>query len=188
MQRMATFKDSSARPGSGPVSFCFFLLTGLLVLAACGGSAPGEDSGEADALGELAEVELASLNGGPVRLDDFEGRIVVVDFWATWCSPCRIQAEILHDLHEEFGDRDVQFLAVSVGEPEDIVRDFAKQNPFPYPVLVDPEEILGRSLEIYALPTVMIVDPTGAISYLRSGVSNGHALRRALRESGASAT
>lgn len=125
---------------------------------------------------------LVGLDGERYRLDDFAGRVVLVEFWATWCGPCRLQAEILSRLYEDIDTEDVEFLAVSLGEPADIVRNFVHKDPFPYPVLLDPEETLGYALEVYALPTVMIIDGDGKITFLRPGISDGETLRRALLE------
>ena len=124
--------------------------------------------------------DLAGLDGQRYRLSDFSGRVVLVEFWATWCGPCRLQAEILARLYKEVQSDELEFLAVSLGEAEDIVRDFSHKDPFPYPVLLDPEETLGYALEVYALPTVMIVDGDGRITFLRPGISDGETLRRAL--------
>jgi thiol-disulfide isomerase/thioredoxin len=124
--------------------------------------------------------DLVGLDGERYRLDDFSGRVVLVEFWATWCGPCRLQAEILARLYDEVQSADFEFLAVSLGEPEDIVGEYVRKDPFPYPVLLDPEEILGYALEVYALPTVMIVDGKGQITFFRPGITDGETLRRAL--------
>ena len=126
------------------------------------------------------DFDLAGLDGRPYRLSEFEGRVLLVEFWATWCGPCRMQAEILSRLYEEVQSEDLEFLAVSLGESEEIVRDFVRKDPFPYPVLLDPEESLGYALEVYALPTVMIVDGAGRITFMQPGISDGETLRRAL--------
>ena len=126
--------------------------------------------------------DLAGLDGGRYRLSDYSGKVVLIEFWATWCGPCRLQAEILSRLYEEVGGDDVEFLAVSLGESEETVRNFTDKDPFPYPVLLDPDETLGFALEVFALPTVMIVDRQGDISFMRPGISDGETLRRAIAE------
>ena len=65
-----------------------------------------------------------------------------------------------------------------------MVREFVEQRPFPYPVALDPTEILGESLQVYALPTVMVIDPKGRITYLRPGISDAETLSRVLDDSG----
>jgi thiol-disulfide isomerase/thioredoxin len=162
-------------------------LAGLLVSLVLSGStscqSPDSGVGEeasGNGLSPAPAFDLADLDGSRHRLGDYAGRVVLVEFWATWCGPCRLQAEILSRLYEEVGGDDVEFLAVSLGEPEDIVRKFTGKDPFPYPVLLDTDETLGFALEIYALPTVMIVDRNGDISFFRPGISDGETLRRAL--------
>jgi len=142
-------------------------------------SGVGEVSVSADS-SSAPVFDLAGLDGQRYRLDDFSGRVVLVEFWATWCGPCRLQAEILARLYKEVQSDELEFLAVSLGEPEDVVRDFIHKDPFPYPVLLDPQETLGYALEVYALPTVMIVDGGGQITFLRPGISDGDTLRRAI--------
>lgn len=130
------------------------------------------------------DFRLASLQGEHIGPPDFRGKVVLVEFWATWCSPCRVQARFLEQLHREL-EGEVQFLAIDVGEDEDTVREYAAETPFPYPVLLDPEDTLGPRYRIYGLPTVMIVDRQGAVSFLRTGISDLPTLRRALAASGA---
>ena len=78
----------------------------------------------------------------------------------------------------------MRFLAISLGEPEDVVREFVEQRPYPYPVLVDPEDSLSLDLGIYVLPTIMVIDRAGQVAYLEPGVSTAETLRRVLYEAG----
>jgi thiol-disulfide isomerase/thioredoxin len=107
----------------------------------------------------------------------------VVDFWASWCAPCRLQARILGRLHEELGDK-VQFLAVNLGEDRETIERYIADEAFSYPVLMDPEEQLGFGLEIYVLPTVMVLDRDGGITYFHQGISDRPRLTAALAEAG----
>jgi thiol-disulfide isomerase/thioredoxin len=166
-------------------------LAALAVLLIAGAAALGWRLAEvapSEAQGEAAQrppdVQLAALGGGTMGLGDFEGEVVVVDFWASWCAPCRLQAKILAPLHEELGER-VQFLAVNLGEDLATVERYVAKNAFPYPVLMDPEERLGVDLAIYALPTVMVLDRAGRIAYLRAGISDRPTLTDALSAAGA---
>ena len=131
------------------------------------------------------DFRLASLDGGEIGPPDYAGEVVVVELWATWCGPCKLQAKFLEELHRELDGQGVRFLAVSSGEDEATVREYVERQPFPYPVLLDPEDTLGRRYEIYGLPTVMIVDREGAVSFLETGVSDAGTLRQALEAAGA---
>lgn len=160
------------------------LLSGLAAYVGWSlGSATGAPEAEPEsgaAATILTDFRLPSLDGGEIGPADYAGEVVVVDFWATWCSPCRIQARILESLYEEFEGRDVNFLAVSLGEEEEKVRSFSEATPFAYPVLYDTADMIATEAEIYALPTVMIVDRSGRVSYMKAGLSDEPTLREAL--------
>jgi thiol-disulfide isomerase/thioredoxin len=157
------------------------LLGLLLLLLACG-------AGTAPAAGRKGLIfRLPTLEGRKVGPGDFRGKVVVIDFWATWCGPCFLQADILHRLHGEYPKKDVQFLAVNVAEDEKTVRAFVAKRPFPYPVLLDKHESVSGELGVLGLPTLLIVDRKGEISYLRPGIVPEMRLRTLLGEAGAPA-
>lgn len=128
------------------------------------------------------QFRLESLDGDILGPSDFEGRVVVVDFWATWCQPCHAQAAVLRGLHEEMKEREIQFLAVDLGEAEPTVRSFVQRNPVPYPVLLDPERSLSAELGIQSLPTLMILDREGRTTYFAPGVIPEDRLRDLIAE------
>jgi thiol-disulfide isomerase/thioredoxin len=149
----------------------------LMLLAGCRGAAElGDDK---------ARFQLPSLDGEQLGPPDFPDRVVVVDFWATWCAPCHVQAEILEALHEEYQGRPVQFLAVNTGEDEQLVRDFVSRKPFPYPVLLDPDERLSERLGILGLPTLMVVSRQGTVLHMEPGIVPARRLRQLLEQGGA---
>jgi thiol-disulfide isomerase/thioredoxin len=145
---------------------------------------PGDESETQQQL----EFELASLTGSTVSAREYDGRVVVVDFWATWCGPCRVQAEILHALQDQYRSQPVSFIAINVGEPEELVREFVGKDPFDYPVLMDPTQSVSNRYGVYALPTVMVLDQNQIITFSKMGVSPGTqvgaAIDRALASAG----
>jgi peroxiredoxin len=124
------------------------------------------------------------LTGRTVDLGDFRGRVVLVDFWATWCAPCHLQQDILEPLYREYRSKGAEFLAVSVGEDAETVKEFVAQKPFAYPVLLDPADELSPRLGISALPTLLIVNREGKVSYFEAGVADSDTLRRLFAEAG----
>lgn len=128
------------------------------------------------------EFDLASLDGRRVSSSSFDGKVLLLEFWATWCTPCVAQARILEPLHREFADRGVEFLAINVGEDATTVARYVDRTPFPYDVLLDPQDELSARLGIYALPTVMIVDGSGRLAFNQPGLSSGELLRRVLED------
>jgi len=151
-------------------------LASALFLAHCG--RPVE---RATDLAPMPDFSLASLGGETVVKADFLGKVVLFEFWATWCGPCHLQADILKDLYPGAAKRGIEFLAISTGEETPTVREFVGRRPFPYAVLVDPEEVLGGPLEIMALPTLVIMDRKGQIAWRHTGVADGEAIEAALQ-------
>lgn len=149
----------------------------MLLLGGCGGAPAATD--------EMALFQLPTLEGPSLGPPDFPDHAIVVDFWATWCAPCHVQAEILDQLQEEYRGRPVQFLAVNTGESEQIVRDWVASKPFPYPVLLDPDERLSERLGILGLPTIMVVSRQGEVLYMAPGIVPANRLRQLLAEAGA---
>lgn len=131
------------------------------------------------------DFRLASLDGGQLGPADYPGQVVLVEFWATWCGPCRLQARFLEELYGEYAGQGVRFLAVNVGEELETVQRYVAKSPFSYPVLLDPKDTMTARYQLLGLPTVMIVDRQGNISFLNTGVSTADQLRRELDAAGA---
>jgi thiol-disulfide isomerase/thioredoxin len=158
------------------------LAASLLLLSCSDGSSAGQ---AATAPGAKVDFRLPSVDGRTLGPKDFGGQVVVVDFWATWCGPCRLQAQILEPVYRDYKGRGVQFLAANVGEEADTVRKFLKNQPFPYPVLLDSNQSVAGDLGVLALPTLLVIDKKGKISYFQSGIADGDTLRQLIKEAGA---
>ena len=140
--------------------------------------------GSKGAVGAKPEFKLKTLDGRKLGPTDFPGQVVVVDFWATWCGPCRVQARILEPIYRDYEGKGVQFLAANVGEDEATVQRFVKNKPFPYPVLLDADSAVSTRFGIYALPTLMVIDKKGKIALLKSGLVDGPTLRQVHKDAG----
>lgn len=132
-----------------------------------------------------ADFQLASLDGRRIGPKDYLGKVVVIDFWATWCGPCHLQAEILHEMYPDHRGDGVEFVAISVGEPEEIVREFLAEKPYPYPVLVDPEDSMSARLRILGLPTLIVADREGRVVFRATGISDRRTIEKAIERAGA---
>jgi thiol-disulfide isomerase/thioredoxin len=132
-----------------------------------------------------ADFRLPTLDGKQLGPPDLRGQVVVVDFWASWCAPCHVQTAILERLRAQYAAHGVSFLAVNSGEDEETVRRFVADRPFAFPVLLDPEEEVSTRLAVIALPSLMIVDREGRVSYFRAGIVPEKRMRELLREAGA---
>jgi thiol-disulfide isomerase/thioredoxin len=131
------------------------------------------------------DFRLASLDGRTLGPADFSDQVIILDFWATWCGPCKLQARILEELHDELKAKNVQVLAINVGEDVEKVRRYVERSPFPYPVLLDESEELMGTYRIGGLPTLMIIDRQGEVSYMRVGVTDPVTIQSEVAKAGA---
>lgn len=160
---------------------CIAVMAAALILAGCGRSGGNATEAAVEGPQPMPDFSLASLGGARVTKADFAGKVVLFDFWATWCGPCHLQAEILAEIYPDAAKRGIEFVAVSSGEEASIVRDFVSRKPFPYAVLVDPDEVLAGPLEVMALPTLVVMDARGKITYRHTGVADAESVDAALR-------
>ena len=148
------------------------------------GFSSSSTSAKAAASEAAAKFRLKALDGGkPLGPPDFRGKVVIVDFWASWCGPCQIQARILESLAKTYQGKRVQFLAANVGETPETVRSFVKDKPLPYPVLLDPDGV-SDDLGVFALPTLLIIDAKGKVAYFEAGIADADMIKKILRQSG----
>ena len=189
---MTNPSTSSGRGHAAGRLFSCLLLTLVLSLVlpivACGRS--GERAAEEDpaegTLPPMPDFQLASLGGESFGKADFAGKVVLFDFWATWCGPCHLQADILREIYPEAAKKGVEFVALATGEETATVRGFVARKSFPYAVLVDPEEKLGGVLDIVALPTLVVMDRRGRIAFRHTGVADAETILAALDKAAAS--
>lgn len=112
---------------------------------------------------EVLEFELKDLSGKTVRLSDFRGKVVLLDFWATWCGPCEETVPWLGKLQERYGPRGFTVLGLSVDDyPEDVPL-FVGEHGIRYPVLLDPDKKVFRRLGVPGVPATFLVDRDGRI-------------------------
>jgi thiol-disulfide isomerase/thioredoxin len=145
-------------------------LVALLGLALAGCSAP-EETAEAAPAPAAPDFHLQDLSGNEVRLSDFRGKTVVIDFWATWCPPCVFQVPELNALwkaHREAGDLAVIGIAVDV-EGAEVVAPWVEEQGVDYTILLGNEE-LARDFGVLGFPTVVLIRPDGRIDSLHVGL------------------
>lgn len=128
----------------------------------------------------LPHAHLAGLDGGELDTLHLRGQVVLVDFWATWCGPCRQSMPILADIEREFRDQPFTLLSVNV-EPENPqgVRDFLRENDLRFPVHVD-RGFLAERMHVDTLPTAFLVDGRGVVRDMYVGAWGTLALRKAI--------
>jgi len=103
-----------------------------------------------------------------VKLEDFKGKVAVLDFWATWCGPCRESIPALKNLNDAYKSKGVQIMGITA-EARPLVADFAKHFDVTYPMYLDTSKTANLAYNITALPTLVIVDKNGNVAYSHLG-------------------
>ncbi len=130
----------------------------LIPYVAVEGAAAGGRVGDKIAL----DGELLTVDGRRVNLKAYRGKVVFLNFWATWCGPCRAEMPSMADLHTRLGDRGLAVLAVT-DEDAETVQAFLEEEPYPFTILLDPKGDLFRDLQVRALPTTYVINSSGNI-------------------------
>jgi thiol-disulfide isomerase/thioredoxin len=131
-------------------------------LLGCGGGGNGQPR-------RAPDLTLTSLEGNPIRLKDYQGQVLVVDFWATWCGPCRLEIPHLIALQDEYGGRGFQVIGVAVGDREESVRLFSEQVGINYPTAMGNDAAVEAFGGFTAIPTTFVVAPDGSIAAKLTG-------------------
>jgi cytochrome c biogenesis protein CcmG, thiol:disulfide interchange protein DsbE len=124
---------------------------------------------------------LQTLDGETVRLSDFRGRPVILNFWASWCGPCRTEIAALQDAWRKV-EGDAVIIGVDVQEDAQIVSAFATERGMTYPLVLDLAGEVNRTYRVYALPTTYFIDANGIVSELYTGALNVPLIQRRVDE------
>jgi thiol-disulfide isomerase/thioredoxin len=157
------------------ISILCLLVSGLVLLSSgCG----GRSRPEAVQVGKPApEFELQDLGGAKVSLSQFRGKVVILDFWATWCQPCRQSMPEMEKLQEKYSSR-LTLLAINLEEPADQVRSFVASEKIRSRVLLDESGTVGNAYQTTAIPMQVIIDREGIVRNV--SVGGGFGLGRRL--------
>ena len=118
---------------------------------------------------------LKDLDGRLHPLSDYRGKVILINFWATWCGPCRDEMPSIQSLKEKLAGKPFAVLAINLDEPESRVRTFLSQMKVDFTILLDPEKLTAKTWDARILPATFIVGPDGRIRYSLIGEINwGH--------------
>lgn len=117
---------------------------------------------------EAPDFELVGPDGRPGKLSDYRGQGVMLNFWATWCQPCKIEMPHLARSHEAFKDK-LTVLAISSEEQAATVQSFLVASPLPFPVLLDERGDVSRQYRVRGLPTTYFIGPDGVVLEAKRG-------------------
>lgn len=126
------------------------------------------------------DFELATLDGESVRLSDLRGQVVALNFWATWCVPCRAEMPLLDAALEKYADAGLVILGIDADEPASLVADFRDEFGLTFPLLLDPGAEVQQLYRVRGYPTTFFVDREGIIRAQQVGIMSESQLERYL--------
>ena len=140
------------------VIFLAVLATASLMLAA-----------RAD-VGDGAKLKTVLLDGKPVSLDQLKGKVVMVNFWATWCPTCRVEMPQWQKLYDAYKDKGFELIAVSIDEDEKVLRQVSKERGFSFPIAWRWDDKADDNFgDIIGTPTLYVVDKSGKVAWMKRG-------------------
>jgi peroxiredoxin len=123
---------------------------------------PGPNVGD-----KAIDFKLDTLNGKPITLSELKGKKVIVNFWATWCPPCKEEMPVMQEFYTKYG-KDVELLAINI-DPQYNVKEYQKAMGLTFPILLDTNDKINNAYDILTVPTTFIINEKGIITHKQIG-------------------
>lgn len=133
----------------------------------------GSIAAAADVSGPAPDFTLKSRSGENIKLSDLRGNVVMINFWASWCGPCRQEMPHLETLSKEYADYGFTLLGVNVDEKQELAEKLLAQIPVSFPILFDPTSSVSKLYNVDAMPTTILVDRDGNLRHLHRAYRPG---------------
>lgn len=169
-------KSVSLRITGFRIFFLILTLVFLSLITSCKEGSRTETNSGARIGGRAPDFSLRDLQSETVRLSDFKGKVILLEFWATWCTPCIETIPVLIRIQEKYRDRGFTVLAVSLDSGQDIgtsLSDFKSEYGLNYPVLIGNDEI-KKNYKLISIPTSFVISRDGVIMSLHMGAVNNY--------------
>lgn len=168
---------------------CFLLSTLLLTGCRPEGQESTSPSASSSGFSSITDTDindfiLPTTSGDSLSMGDYEGQVILLNFWATWCGPCRYEIPDLIELQNEFGSERFAVIGISLDEDDpDFVRQFAEDMEINYPVALDERGIFAEAFGgVYALPTTYILDLEGQVAHRTIGLFPTATMKGTIRD------
>ncbi|MEW5976304.1 MAG: TlpA disulfide reductase family protein [Acidobacteriota bacterium] len=153
----------------------FLALFAVAVLAGC--------STPASPASDVPQFSFSSLEGKTVAMKDLSNKVVIVDFWATWCGPCREEIPHLNELYSELKGKGLEIVGISMDtDGTDGVKDFAREFRIQYPIVMGDEKVAESFGGLIGLPTTFVIDRQGKVAKKYIGLPPAEDMRRIVKE------
>ncbi len=161
---LATVPLGSTEPGLPVPDPSAFLIGSPIPGLGIGAVAPELEGTSSD-----GHVQLADLNGTPIRLADLRGKAVWINFWASWCPPCQFETPTIRAMYDKYRDRGLVIVAVQVQQTVQAGRDYANRYGLAYTIGADVTGAIFHTYHVFALPTQFFIDPDGVLRQIVNG-------------------
>jgi peroxiredoxin len=143
----------------------YLLVTALLGLAGAVNAVGLQD--------EAPDFTLENLTGGNMRLEEYRGQVVLINFWASWCGPCRQEMPILDRLHHRYEDTGFAVLGINVEGESAPAQEIVDRTNVTFPILIDDGQKVSELYNLEAMPSTVVVDRDGVVRYIHRGYKPG---------------
>ena len=124
--------------------------------------------------GKAPEFTLKSRSGHNLRLSDYRGQVLLINFWASWCGPCRQEMPLLENLYKRYNKLGFTIMGVNVDTDSTKANNYLKDMSVTFPVVYDTTNAVSKSYNVNAMPTTVIVDRNGNMRFLHQGYKPGY--------------
>lgn len=152
----------------GPIAL--FNLAALTFAAALASAPVAAEIGQ----GPAPDFTLKSQGGSNYKLSELRGEVVMINFWASWCGPCRQEMPYLEELYARYKDMGFTILGVNIEEDSSKAQSLLKDIPVSFPVLFDTQNEVSRLYQVSAMPSTVMIDRDGNMRYLHRGYKPGY--------------
>lgn len=153
-------------------------VAGLLLMQ--GSAKNGLSANSSEAREAAPNFELVLLDGKSFQLSDYKGKPVLINFFASWCLPCREEMPVLEKIVGTYQPKGVVFVGIAVDDTEEKMKDFIARYKVTFPVGLDKTAEIQKSFGLYGIPTTYFIDKEGMINYFHSGVVTEDLLKHEL--------
>ncbi len=182
-------KRNRLRSGWAALGLLFVASLALLLVAqACTPSSLAVSGDQQEAtvgvnVGQVApDFTLVDLEGNQVSLSDFRGKVVFINFWATWCPPCRAEMPEIEAVYQDYKDKGVVVIGVDIRETEEAVLQYVRQGGYSWTFVLDTSGEVAANYKVVAIPTSFFIDKEGIIRAVSIGAMTKRAIEIKLTE------
>jgi peroxiredoxin len=145
------------------------MLISMLLFVGCSGDSEAENTEASEEEIVAPDFELNDLDGQTVRLSDLRGSVVLLNFWAYWCSPCASEMPFIQQIYEEWQEAGLVLLSIHVGESAEEAADFVEEYGLTFPVLMDTDGAVATQYGAISIPTTFLIDGDGLVQAAKVG-------------------